>query len=177
MSSPYYDFLKDIVPDYPITHTHHIIPKSQGGTDSKDNLVQLSPAQHFYAHWLWDQEHNTNTSRIFRSCSGIIPTSYEDCLPYNEIESERQQEVSQARSGIFVSEETRAKMSEAHFNNSKTSKPVQQFTKDGQFVAEYPSAHEAERQTGIFRGSILRCLKGRYGYKTAGGFAWQKKIT
>lgn len=29
---------------------HHIIPKSLGGTNKKDNLVKLTPKEHFLAH-------------------------------------------------------------------------------------------------------------------------------
>ena len=36
----------------------------------------------------------------------------------------------------------------------------------------YPSVHEASRQTGISRGNISACLKGKR--KTAGGFHWTK---
>jgi hypothetical protein len=33
---------------------HHIIPKSLGGTNAKDNLIKLTPRQHYIAHWmLW----------------------------------------------------------------------------------------------------------------------------
>lgn len=56
----------------------------------------------------------------------------------------------------------------------KCSKPVVQYTLDNQFVAEYPSAAEAERQTGILRSSICYCLKGRY--KSAGGYIWKYKV-
>jgi len=31
---------------------HHIIPKSLGGTDSKNNLIFLTAREHFIAHWL-----------------------------------------------------------------------------------------------------------------------------
>jgi hypothetical protein len=31
---------------------HHIIPRSLGGDDSKDNLVFLTAREHFLAHWL-----------------------------------------------------------------------------------------------------------------------------
>jgi NUMOD3 motif len=31
---------------------HHIIPKSLGGSDSKDNLVRLTPKEHFICHML-----------------------------------------------------------------------------------------------------------------------------
>ncbi|MEZ4051436.1 HNH endonuclease signature motif containing protein [Enterobacter rongchengensis] len=31
---------------------HHIVPRCQGGTDDKDNLVDLTAREHFIAHWL-----------------------------------------------------------------------------------------------------------------------------
>jgi hypothetical protein len=34
------------------TEVHHIIPRSLGGNNSKDNLVNLSGREHFIAHWL-----------------------------------------------------------------------------------------------------------------------------
>ena len=51
------------------------------------------------------------------------------------------------------------------------SKPVIQYTLDGKFIAEYPSAHEASRQTGINRGNISACCRGER--KSAGGFEWK----
>lgn len=45
------------------TEIHHIIPKSEGGTDDKDNLVELTGREHFVAHkLLWMGEPN-NYSR------------------------------------------------------------------------------------------------------------------
>lgn len=34
------------------TEKHHIIPKSLGGTNKKDNLVALTAREHFICHWL-----------------------------------------------------------------------------------------------------------------------------
>ena len=51
------------------------------------------------------------------------------------------------------------------------SKPVQQYTRDGEFVAEYPSAAEAMRQTGISDITIAKCAKGER--KSAGKFIWR----
>ena len=34
------------------TEKHHIIPKSLGGSDKKDNLVRLTAREHFICHWL-----------------------------------------------------------------------------------------------------------------------------
>ena len=55
-------------------------------------------------------------------------------------------------------------------NGKKCSIPILQFTKDGTFVKEWPSAHEAGRQLGIAQGNICNCLKGYR--KSAGGFVW-----
>lgn len=50
---------------------------------------------------------------------------------------------------------------------------VLQFTKEGKFLAEYPTAKEAERQTHIDDGTIGLACKGKA--KTAGGFIWKYK--
>lgn len=54
------------------------------------------------------------------------------------------------------------------------SKSVLQYTKELEFVAEYPSMNEAERQTGIAYTSICACCKGKR--KSAGGYIWMYKI-
>ena len=35
-----------------IFERHHILPKCVGGKDTKDNLILLTPREHFLAHWL-----------------------------------------------------------------------------------------------------------------------------
>jgi hypothetical protein len=37
---------------------HHIVPKSMGGDDSKENLAILTAREHFLAHWLLKKIHN-----------------------------------------------------------------------------------------------------------------------
>ena len=56
-------------------------------------------------------------------------------------------------------------------NGKKNAIPILQFSKDGTFVKEWPSAHEACRQLGIARSNICSCLKGRL--KSAGGYIWR----
>ena len=68
-------------------------------------------------------------------------------------------------SGTIVGKKTGA------INGKKNSISILQFAKDGTFVKEWPSAHEAERQLGILHSSICNCLKGRL--KSAGGFVWR----
>ena len=55
----------------------------------------------------------------------------------------------------------------------KVSKKILQFTKDGKFVKEYPSAIEASRQTRISNQSIGQCCLGKI--HSAGGFVWRYK--
>ena len=40
--------------------SHHILPKCLGGSDDKDNLVLLTPREHYIAHWLLTKIHPTN---------------------------------------------------------------------------------------------------------------------
>ena len=70
--------------------------------------------------------------------------------------------------GKHLSEETKRKMSE-----NRPSKQVLQFSKEGEFIAEYPSLVEAERQTGCYHGNICACCKGRL--KTCGRYIWKYK--
>lgn len=54
-------------------------------------------------------------------------------------------------------------------------KKVQQFTIDGEFVAEYDSIRDAARKTNINRTGIKRCCEGDKWYKKSGGFVWKYK--
>ena len=70
--------------------------------------------------------------------------------------------------GKHHSEESKKKISE-----SKGVNGIIQYSKDGEFIAEYPSTREAERQIGCHHQSICACCKGKY--KTCGGYIWKYK--
>ena len=92
------------------------------------------------------------------------------------------------RKGKQLSEETKKKISEANkgktapnkgkpmseeekikLRNGKRSKKILQFTLDGEFIREYPSTHECERN-GFNRSSVAACCKGKL--KSHKGFKW-----
>lgn len=56
-------------------------------------------------------------------------------------------------------------------NSFSCEKPVAQYSMDGQFIASYCSATDAERKTGISRGGIQRCCVGKY--SQAKGYVWK----
>jgi hypothetical protein len=52
-------------------------------------------------------------------------------------------------------------------------KAVLQYLQNGEFVARYESASEAQRKTGIHQANISKCCLQRKHYETAGGFVWK----
>lgn len=55
--------------------------------------------------------------------------------------------------------------------NTKKSKTVFQYTLDGEFVKEFPSVAEVERQLGYNNSNISECCLGKR--KTAYGYIWK----
>ena len=53
------------------------------------------------------------------------------------------------------------------------SNPVLQYSMNGEFISEYPSTREAERQTGFSHTSICNCCKGKL--KSTVGYIWKYK--
>ena len=101
---------------------------------------------------------------------------------------ETKQKISEAHVGKHHSEETRQKLSKAmtgekhpmfgkhlseetkkKIRENNPSKPVIQFSKKGEFIAEYPSLAEAERCVGC--NHIWDCCKGKR--KSTGGYIWK----
>ena len=74
--------------------------------------------------------------------------------------------------GKHHSEETKKKISESQMGNHyKPTKPILQYTKDGEFIKEWTSAKEASRVLGINNSHIAACCKGKR--KSSGGFVWK----
>lgn len=69
---------------------------------------------------------------------------------------------------------TKKHRKDACLNNPKTSKPVNQYSKQGYYIATYPSVNEAERQTGVPKQNISACCLGKA--KSAGKVGAEKFI-
>ena len=100
---------------------HHIVPRSMGGSNKKENLVALSPRVHFIAHWLlWKAYKNGKMANAFwtmKLCNGrrLNSKSYEQArfvaIKY----------VASTKKGKKISEATKLKMSLA--SKGKTRPP------------------------------------------------------
>lgn len=58
-------------------------------------------------------------------------------------------------------------------NNSKVSKAILQYDKDGNLITEWPSINEIKRSCGYSTGNIHACCKCKY--KQAYGYIWKYK--
>lgn len=63
--------------------------------------------------------------------------------------------------------------SQAQLNRIDCSKPVLQYTLYGEFVKEWPSTKEVERELGFYNSHIGKCCNGQL--KTAYGYIWRYK--
>ena len=84
-----------------------------------------------------------------------------DALKGVPLSEDHKKAISDGLKGHSVSEEHRAKLS----------KKILQFTKSGEFIREWPSVREAERELGIARSSICSCCNGKL--KSAGCYVWK----
>lgn len=77
-----------------------------------------------------------------------------------------------------LSDSAKEKLSQFHKGRwigekSPTSKPVLQFTKEGEFVKRWANAGEAERAGIALRVNISNCCKRKPRHNTAGGYVWR----
>jgi hypothetical protein len=89
---------------------HHIIPRCMGGSDESDNLVKLTPEEHFVAHQLLVKIYPTNTKLILAVRMMCITST--NLIRNNKQYSWLKERFIQSKIGIPRSEETKLKLSE-----------------------------------------------------------------
>ena len=90
---------------------HHIVPRSMGGSNKKENLVALSPRVHFIAHWLlWKAYKNGKMANAFwtmKLCNGMRLNS----KSYEQARTVAIEYMASTKRGKKASEATKLKMS------------------------------------------------------------------
>jgi hypothetical protein len=108
--------------------THHVVPRCMGGTDDKENLVDLFPEEHYVAHQLLVKIYPTNYKLIFaitmmsgkkkgravnNKLYGWLRRKHKDAMSKRPVSDETRQKMSATRTGMKCAEETKIKISEA----------------------------------------------------------------
>jgi hypothetical protein len=70
----YFDIVENrkIIPYQGYTEKHHILPRSLGGNDSNDNLVELSAKEHYICHLLLTKMYPANSREHFKMVKAFI---------------------------------------------------------------------------------------------------------
>ena len=164
---------------------HHIVPRSEGGSNKQSNLVLLTAKEHYIAHLLLYTENPTqarayafirmshrgkkrSTARIYQEAKIFTAKTSSERNKLTVRTAEQNLQVSNTlvernknpTEGMILSRKILSK---------ERSKPIIQLTLAGELVAEHTSAKQAKLQTGIT--TIVDCLRGRQ--KTSGGFIWK----
>lgn len=107
------------------TEKHHIVPKCLGGTESPDNLVDLTAREHYIAHWILAKCHK-NYKLIFawRSMAmnplGKRYTSY----TFKYAKEAWAREMSDRNKGVKFSSERIKNLSDAHLGQEAWNKGI-----------------------------------------------------
>lgn len=95
---------------------HHIIPKCLGGSDDKDNLVDLTAREHFLCHWLLIRiypEESKLAYAFWNMCNGRKNKYQLRYIPTSRTYQEAKIHAAKSQSLRKVSDKTKQKLSEA----------------------------------------------------------------
>jgi hypothetical protein len=81
---------------------HHIIPKSLGGTNKKENLVNLTGREHFICHWLLTKM-ISGTKQKYQMWNAF------SCMLYRENSSQQRHKVSSRKFELIKEEGAKIK--------------------------------------------------------------------
>lgn len=169
MQQTYEEFINNIleirgrfnIPDNEYYERHHIIPRCMSGTDNVDNLIDLYAREHFIAHKLLALESPQNKKLVYAwwcMSNGLKTETQEHYELTPEEYEEARIALSEAKTGIPLSEETRKKISEAKMGekNANYGKTCPEDIKKKISIANkgkhYISEEEKERLRQIHKG-------------------------
>lgn len=104
---------------------HHIIPKSMGGNDSKENLVKLTAREHFICHLLLTKMTSDNFRH--KMLSAVTKFQQQRSYQYRSLNSWEYKKLREcailARKGQRHTKEARQKIKDKHHDFSGSSNP------------------------------------------------------
>lgn len=177
---------------------HHIIPRCIGGTNDKENLIDLFGREHFEAHRMLALENPENEKLVYawwcmsvqtnqhtRERYEITPEEYEEVRKHYVITlSENMKGEGNHFYGKKHSEETKQKISENHADTKGiNAKSILQYDINGNFIKEWSCITTAANELNIDRHMISRCLTNKqtttqwkYMWFYKNGFSYDKVL-
>ena len=138
---------------------HHILPKSLGGTNAINNLVLLTPKEHYICHRLLVE--------IYKGTPSENKMYYAMWCMINGLGNQKRYATSSRiynrLRGDFITLHSKDR-----YDNRKA---IEQYDLNGNYITFFDSAKTASEVLKISRGTIENCARGEC--KTAGGFNWK----
>jgi hypothetical protein len=103
------------------TELHHIVPRSEGGSDDEDNLVELTPKEHFVAHKLLYMDNPNIMERV----STMWLMSNQRQIQSGRVYEQIRYRFINTVMGKPKSEEHKRKISEAHKGKPKSKESIE----------------------------------------------------
>ncbi len=168
------------------TESHHVVPRCMGGTDDPQNLVRLTPDEHYTAHLLLMKmfpENGALTRAAVMMCADS-PTTPRKNKAYgwvkrrlSEHNSTRMIEWHQRNvhpfKGASHTEEAKRRIG-AHAS-TRQKKDVYCFSREtGELIRVFKGVREAAEFAGVHDQTIYSCVRVP-GKRTAGGYSWSYK--
>lgn len=162
---------------------HHVVPRCLGGLDIKENLVNLTPEEHYVAHQLLVKMHPGNfalikaahmmsvhhtSSRVGNKKFGWLRRAYSEAQKQYYSNKENHPK---GMKGKQHSQEHRDKLRNyAVLNAAKTAKKVYQWDKYGNLVTIHNSLSEAAKSVKSSPSNIKKCCEG--GFSQVKTYLW-----
>ena len=162
------------------TETHHIKPKSLGGTNETTNLVKLTAREHYIAHLLLAKIYNTYgtyAAVIYMQTGRLKNRKFKfNSRLYQKIREEFANKMSQKMKGTHLSDETKLKMSksrkgkrhteEAKLKISESLKSKQTWMKGTHLSEEHKQkisiANKGKHHSEETKRHMSEAMKGRH---------------
>lgn len=162
------------------TENHHILPRSLGGTDDRNNLVKLTAREHFICHWLLTKMHTGESrAKMIYALNGMKRSNdfaqrYETKITarvyeklkkeFAEVHSSTMKGKAPPNKGRTMSEEQKAKI-----RATKTANP---YKWDPEKLAKRVATQTGTKRSQETKDKIRAALKG----KTKGPMSDEEKL-
>lgn len=168
------------------TENHHIIPKSLGGTDDKENIIALSAREHFICHYLLCKIYEKGSAEYQKMLFAFNTMNrshkhnrYINSRLFEALRKEFRDSISEFNSGKPFSDEHREKISKSLSGRKLSPEAIAKRTETRRKNGNYSQSQETkekirEKRTGVPRSQET---KEKISQKNKGRIPWNKGKT